>query len=74
MSQPSEDATTEQRARAVQYWEEVIRPQMTAKETTAPKETPQAALERLKAEAGKPVAIGDGLAKILGTMKRDRAA
>jgi hypothetical protein len=74
MQQPSEEATTEQRARAVQHWTDVVRPQMAAKEHAKTPEDPHAALARLKAEASKPVVIGAELAKILFRMKLDRAA
>ena len=74
MSLPNEEAITEQRARAVRYWKTEVRPQMAAKEQEKPKETPEATLERAKAEASVPVVIGAGLAKILFCMKTDRAA
>lgn len=74
MQRPSDDATSEQRARAARYWEEVVRPEMSTREAAKPKETPFEALERLKADAGRPVEIGEGLSKILSTMKKGRAA
>jgi hypothetical protein len=74
MPQPNEEATLEQRARAVRYWEEVARPEMNTREAAKPKEAPFEALERLKAEAGKPVEIGAGLSKILSSMKMSQAA
>jgi len=72
--QPSDEATPQERERAVRFWEEVVRPEMNTREATKPKETPWQALERLKAEAGKPVVIGPGLAKILAGMKKGAAA
>ena len=70
----NDDATPEQRARAVRFWEEVVRPEMDTRKAAKPKETPQQALERLKEEARTPVTIGPGLAKILTGMKRGQAA
>jgi len=74
MQQPNDQATPEQRARAVRFWEEVVRPEMNTKEAAKPKETPFETLERLKAEASKPVVIGPELAKILTGMKSRAAA
>ncbi|HZH10582.1 MAG TPA: hypothetical protein VEZ24_09435 [Microvirga sp.] len=47
---------------------------MNTKEAAKPKETPFETLERLKAEASKPVVIGPELAKILTGMKSRAAA
>ena len=44
------EATVEQRARAVRYWEQEIRPRIAPKEQAEPKEDPFAALVRLKSE------------------------
>ncbi len=71
---PNDEATTEQRARAVRYWEEVVRPEMNTREVAKPKETPFQALERLKEEAKTPVSIGPDLSKFLATMKKGEAA
>lgn len=57
--------TPEQRARAVEHWENNIRPGLIAKEEAKPKETPEEALERLKAAATQPVVIGGELRKKL---------
>lgn len=68
MSQPNEHhVTPEQRERAVRYWEEVVRPQMTAREPekVQPTETPAQRLERHLARANEPVAIGAELAEKL---------
>jgi len=70
----NDEATPEQRARAVRFWEEVVRPEMNTREAAKPKETPFQLLERLKEEAKTPVTIGAGLAKIIEVMKRGRAA
>jgi chromatin remodeling complex protein RSC6 len=74
MQQPNE-ATTEQRERAARYWEEVVRPELTAKEATPKaKETPEQALARLKAEGWGSVQISPALTKILGIKKSEQAA
>jgi len=70
----SDDATPEQRARAVRFREEVVRPEMNTREAVKPTETPLEALERLREEAKTPVTIGAGLAKILAGMRKGRAA
>jgi hypothetical protein len=44
------EATVEQRARAVRYWEQEIRPRIAPKEQAEPKEDPFAALVRLKSQ------------------------
>ena len=69
----SDDATPEQRARAVRFWEDVVRPEMNIRESAKPTETPLEALERLKERAKTPVTIGAGLAKILAGMRKARA-
>jgi hypothetical protein len=74
MQQPNDDATPEQRARAVRFWEEVVRPEMNTREVAKPTKTPFQALERLKAEADRPVKIGPELAKTLAGVKKGRAA
>lgn len=74
MSQPSEDATTEQRERAVRYWTHVVRPELNTKnEPAKPKETPEQALARLKAQGWSGVQISPALSKILG-IKNEQAA
>jgi len=74
VQQPNDEATPEQRARAVRYWEEVVRPEMNTREAVKPTETPLEALERLREEAKTPVSIGPELAKMLAGMKKARAA
>ncbi|WP_262027125.1 hypothetical protein [Microvirga sp. Mcv34] len=74
MQQPSDEATTEQRAKAVKHWEEVIRPQMATREQKAPPEDPQVALARIKSEGWGSVQISPALTKILGIKKNEQAA
>lgn len=71
---PEPDPGYEKRLAAVMKWETEIRPGIAAKEPTKPKESPEAALARLKEEASTPVVIGEGLGKILAGMKKDAAA
>jgi phosphoglycolate phosphatase-like HAD superfamily hydrolase len=74
VQQPNEDATTEQRERAVRYWQEVVRPQLNAKnERAKPKESPEEALARLKAQGWSGVVLSPSLTKILG-IKNEQAA
>jgi hypothetical protein len=62
--------TPEQRAAAVEHWENVVRPTLGATELPPPQETPQEALERLKAEGlGPVIVIGHGLAAKFEQMK-----
>lgn len=68
-------ASTEQRARAVRYWEDVVRSEMTAKnEPAKPKESPEEALTRLKAQGWSGVSLSPALSKILGIKKNEQAA
>lgn len=71
---PPIDQEKAARAAAVLRWEKEIRPQMAAKTEAQPKETPEQVLERLQAKAAEPVVIGEGLSKILATMKGGKAA
>lgn len=74
MQERSEEATTEQRTRAVRHWEEVVRPEMNTREAPSLKETPAQALARLKEEASTPVTIGADLSRFLSGMKMRVAA
>ncbi|MBA1157782.1 hypothetical protein [Microvirga mediterraneensis] len=74
MPQPNEEATTEQRERAVRYWTEVVRPELNAKnEPAKPKESAEQALARLKAQGWSGVSLSPALTKILG-IKNEQAA
>lgn len=70
MTEP-EIVPPEARERAVAHWEQVVRPSMNLKEQAKPKETPEQALERLQAEANKPVTIGSELAVKLFAMRQE---
>jgi hypothetical protein len=75
MPQPNEtEATVEQRARAAQYWEQEVRPQMAAKEQAKPKEDPYQALARLKAEGWGDLHVSDAIRATLRNMKKGPAA
>ncbi|KFG68687.1 hypothetical protein [Microvirga sp. BSC39] len=68
--QPPNEATTEERARAVRYWEEQVRPQMVAKEKAKVPEDPHSALARLKSEGWGDVHVSDAIRATLPTIKR----
>jgi hypothetical protein len=64
------EATVEQRARAVRYWEQEIRPQMATREQAKPKEDPYEALTRLKSEGWGDLAASDAIKATLGNTKK----
>lgn len=66
--------TKEQRDKAVEYYEQHIRPLLSAKEQAKVQEDPQAALERIKSEGWGSVQISPALTKILGIKKNEQAA
>jgi hypothetical protein len=71
MPQPNEtEATVEQRARAVRYWEQKIRPQMATKEQARPKEDPYQALTRLKSEGWGDIQVSDAIRATIPNLKR----
>jgi hypothetical protein len=71
---PEPDLDHEKRLKDLMRWEKDVRPQMAAKEQKKSQESPEAALERVQAEASTTVVIGDDLSKILGSMKKGQAA
>lgn len=75
MSRPNEElATVEQRARAVRYWTDVVRPQMAAKESAKAPESPDAAVARIKAEGWGDLKVSDAVRATLPGMTRGAAA
>jgi len=66
---PEANPDMQKRLSAVLQWEQEIRPAMKAKGEVKPKESPEEALERLKAKAAEPVVIGAELGKFLEAMK-----
>jgi hypothetical protein len=68
------EATVEQRARAVRYWEQKIRPQMTAKEQAKPKEDPYEALTRLRSEGWGDLQVSDAIRATLPNMRKGSGA
>jgi hypothetical protein len=67
--------TKEERDRAVEYYEQHIRPALSARDApTKPQEDPQAALERIKSEGWGNVQVSPALTKILGINKNEQAA
>lgn len=68
------EATVEQRARAVRYWEQVIRPRIAPKEQAEPKEDPFAALVRLKSEGWGDLAASDAIKATLRNTNKGGAA
>jgi hypothetical protein len=68
------EATVEQRARAVRYWEQKIRPQMATKEQAKPKEDPFEALARLKSEGWGDLAASDAIKATLRNTNKGGAA
>jgi hypothetical protein len=68
-SQGPDEAT---RLKAAEHWE-AMREQFAKPDVVAkPKETPDQIMARLEAEKGKPVVIGEGLAKKFAEMMQER--
>jgi hypothetical protein len=75
MPQPNEtEATVKQRARAVRYWEQKIRPQMAAKEQAKPKEDPYETLARISSEGWGDLQVSDAVRATLRHTNKGGAA
>jgi sulfur relay (sulfurtransferase) DsrC/TusE family protein len=68
------DATVEQRARAVRYWEQEVRPQMAAKEQSKLTEDPYEALARLKEEGWGDLQVSDAVLATIPRMGKGQPA